>query len=501
MFRTEYNGCKSFGCENLGNPDLSLYTPSTRLGYPAYFCPSCGAYPPKLLNQPILGLAYHIDRQRHNAISQFAPQCKCQQSISLASHNNWRLYDKTRIGTLRVQCRHCHTVASLTNPQKLANTLQPLMALLESGTAAGELLTQSNLNKKLFYQRLHKLALLLETFSALYEEKWLNEQQSLSLHTRSHVLRCRSGLTSVKHLGLDCWLLSTVDNQTGYQFLISDNLLPQSKAEQDLGQACEELGEYTLDEIEQPVLPSHNILETAKQTYHKIMSRQQFDKLAYCTREFAKSNEGTLLRPVYAAHAHMQNLRLRLSEKQNISLVLEHESFIRGAAITAFADQVKPNTAAADGAVNLYYLHTFRCQSPASLAGASASNTKKLSWWHEKWHQFSHQYQNDHWQLGIGVLTQNAEIDHSLIQTVTPTRPDWHQQFWYLFDMWLPASARKKISHAQLVQLISIFRYIYNFSGKYISSGLYQKHEDCPIVFDWCSVERLAELVNQQYIK
>lgn len=49
-FRQEYNGCKSFGCTNCGVPDLSLYSRSNRLGYDAWHCPECGAYPPVLIN-------------------------------------------------------------------------------------------------------------------------------------------------------------------------------------------------------------------------------------------------------------------------------------------------------------------------------------------------------------------------------------------------------------------------------------------------------------------
>lgn len=500
MFRTEYNGCKTFGCDNLGNPDLNLYTPSTRLGYPAYYCPKCGAYPPKLLNQPICALTRYIHQQRSTATSTFTPQCRCSDQSQSQSRTQdqprikaqWKRYDKTRIGTQRLKCSQCHTVTSLTNPNKLASSLQPLLDLLLSGCPANELLPRSGWNNKLFYQRLNTLSQLLEAASHIYEQHWLARQNSLTLHTHSHIVRCRSGLTRTKYHGLDCWMLTTNDSQTGYQFLISDNLLPYTSSN-------DHNGEYTLDEVEQPIAPSLDVLTTAKHTYQKIMSRQQFDKLAYCTKEHAKSNEGTLLRPVYAAHAHMQNLRLRLPDSIDIDLVLEHESFIRGAAITAFSKQVKQNHT--DGKVNLYYLHAFRCNEPPSSPPATPSSKRTLSWWHEKWYQFPHRYQNENWLLGLGVLTQTSSAERSTLQNTVPTRPDWHTHFWHHFDAWLPSSHRQRISHTQLLQWISIFRYLYNFSETYLELGLHLATGDSTLGFEWCSVAKLTELANDRFIK
>ncbi|WEM45289.1 hypothetical protein PTW35_19575 (plasmid) [Photobacterium sp. DA100] len=506
MFRNEYNGCKTFGCENLGNPDLNLYTPSSRLGYPAYYCPKCGAYPPKLLNRPIITLANYIDQQRRNAITSLSLQCRCQGQLPGDNpvQRQWRPHDKTRIGTQRLRCSQCHTVASLANPKKQARSLQPLLDLLLSGCPANELQIRSALNKKLFYQRLRTLTQLLEAVSYSYEQCWLAQQHTVSLHTHSHVVRCRSGLSAsnntkvksakLKQRGLDCWFLTTADSATGYLLLISDNLLPQSSMDIRKAHQChhpDESGEYTLDSIEQAVPPSKDVLHTAKLTYQKIMSRQQFDKLAYCTREFAKSNEGTLLRPVYAAHSHFQNLKQHLPSNIDLNLVLEHESFIRGAAITAFAEQVKLDQA------NLYYLHAFPCHEPSFASSEVTSNKQTLSWWHEKWYQFSHHNQCEHWQLGLGVLTHTGQLEISTKNNAVPTRPDWHNQFWCHFDNWLPASYRSKISHAQLMQWIGIFRYLYNFSGRYLAIPQFQNHESFSESNGWGSVEYLVDTVNK----
>ncbi|AJR06287.1 hypothetical protein H744_1c1264 [Photobacterium gaetbulicola Gung47] len=212
---------------------------------------------------------------------------------------------------------------------------------------------------------------------------------------------------------------------------------------------------------------------------------------SHCTGEFAKSNEGTLLRPVYAAHSHFQNLKQRLSSNIALNLVLEHESFIQGAAITAFAEQVKLDQA------NLYYLHAFRCHEPSFASSEVTSNKQTLSWWHEKWYQFSHHNQCEHWQLGLGVLTHTGQLEISAKNNAVPTRPDWHNQFWGHFDNWLPASYRSKISHAQLMQWIGIFRYLYNFSGRYLAIPQFQNHELFSESNGWGSVEHLVDTVNK----
>ncbi|MCV5960991.1 hypothetical protein OFO30_36970, partial [Escherichia coli] len=64
---------------------------------------------------------------------------------------------------------------------------------------------------------------------------------------------------------------------------------------------------YQLTQQEEAPNESDVFLQ-AQRTYDKILSRSQFDQLAYCDGSHAKSKEVLLTRPVFAAHAHMQNL-------------------------------------------------------------------------------------------------------------------------------------------------------------------------------------------------
>lgn len=159
-FRREYNGCKSFGCPNCGVPDLSLYSRSNRLGYDAWHCPECGAYPPVLINEPILALAHQLQQQTFEL--KLLPHCECRLPA-------WQRYGRTAVGSPRVKCRCCQKTATLLNPNKESHTLQPLLDALLTEVSPKDLQYKLGLNHRRFSQYLERLASMLDTFSRLYE--------------------------------------------------------------------------------------------------------------------------------------------------------------------------------------------------------------------------------------------------------------------------------------------------------------------------------------------
>ncbi|MCV5888395.1 hypothetical protein OFN71_34820, partial [Escherichia coli] len=78
--------------------------------------------------------------------------------------------------------------------------------------------------------------------------------------------------------------------------------------------------------------------------------------------------------------------------------VLEHESFLRGAAITAFTSAIKRGT------TQLYYCHIGQSEENLSLNHAK----QKMSWWDETWRRGNIQNQYGSWQVGMGWLTQKS---------------------------------------------------------------------------------------------
>lgn len=471
LFRIEYNGCKSYGCPNCGRSDLSLYQPSERLGYPAYHCPLCDAYPPVLLNEPILALNQQLVESTLYPAPWLTLSCDCKPDFAATY---WSYYGRTQAGSQRFKCQQCGTVKTEVNGQRYHKTLQPWLEALIQGVQPADLQQHLNINSKLFYQRLVQLSELLEATSRKFEHLALAQNPHLTLQTRSHILECRSGFkrdnSNNQHTHL--WLLSTAESHSGYQLFISDNLLTQPYLERYTNA---QHGQYVLANKEVEIEKTNQVLLRAERTYQKILARSQFDQFAYTDSQYAKNSEGIVLRPVYAAHAHMQHIKHICQKQQRLSLILEHESFIRGSAIFAFMPQsdFTPH-------IDLFYIHShqhknikqteprFKNFSAAinipnpHLEPSRAQQTRSLSWWQEKWIGFEHNYGDLHWSVGIGNLTPNPYLTQQHIPDLLTTHADWQQDFWQAFDAWLPAHQRKKISHKYLSHWLKVFRFLYN---------------------------------------
>ncbi|KJY82788.1 hypothetical protein TW81_11270 [Vibrio galatheae] len=433
-FREDYNGCKTYGCPNCGNPKPSLYSRSNRLGYDAWYCSECGAYPPVLLNTPIIALAKQISRRQCD-ISLFHG-CSCQKP-------QYQRYGFTAQGSQRVQCTQCKRVITQPNAKKLANILQPIMDALINQVRPEAIQKACNLSGKELAKHLELLAHLLTQVSLNWEKK----ANFPFIQTRTTKQVCRSGLQHNNHQQYEThlWTLSSVDSQSGYMVLFNDNalyddtLLTPSVLEESL---------YHLDHVE-PLLESDiEVLNKAEITYSKILARSQFDKLAYSLQCHAKSKEAQILRPVYAAHAHFQNLYMKTNKMPPSAIILEHESFLRGASITAFSNEVR------NGHTDLYYCHL----TDNTDSTKSKTISRNMSWWNEKWYSLAIENLHGSWQAGIGVLTN----DTNKISQILPSNPDWNQHFWNSFNLWLSPQYARRISLKRLHQWQYIYRYLYN---------------------------------------
>ncbi|MDD1782624.1 hypothetical protein LRP49_15735 [Enterovibrio sp. ZSDZ35] len=441
LFRREYNGCKTFSCVNCGNPDPALYSRSSRLGYAAWHCPECGAYPPELSNPPILALAEQIAQTRIPDVSPLI-WC-CAQPLFVK-------YGLTRSGSPRVQCIHCRKVHTLANPNTLSKQLQPLLDGLLAGISPVDLAAELTLSNKVFSERMAKLTCLLSTVMTRVEISALSQKVSPIVQTRSHVQVCRSGLSRAanKQAETHVWTLTSVDARTGYVYLISDNVLLSAD-----NASCLEAGHYVPRVKEQGIDSEANVLSRAEKTYAKIMARTQFDELAYCHEKHGQIAKGALLRPVYAAHAHMQILYQQLANTSSVYLLLEHESFVRGAAITAFDTRVKNVTA------NLYYWHV---AADIDADRVSEPQQKTLSWWNEKWFRTNSEREGQHYQIALGYLTPRVSQPPKNADSLFPSELDWNAVFWQDFDHWLPPSHAAKLSMERVRQWQTVYRYLHN---------------------------------------
>lgn len=434
-FRAEYNGCKTYGCPNCGNPDLSLYSRSDRLGYDAWLCSECGSYPPVLLNLPIIALAEQTRvRQLNN--SPFRA-CGCKQP-------HFQRYGFTASGSQRVQCTVCRQVITLPNSLNVADKLQPIMSALVNRVPPESIQETCGISRKEFSKRIDQLSQLLAHVS----RQWETNINFSFIQTRATIQICRSGLqhSNSQQKETHLWTLSSADSATGYMLLLSDNALytDTTLSSEVLHQSL-----YHLNEIEMNLTSDTDVLSKAELTYSKILSRSQFDKLAYCLRRNAKSKDAKIIRPVYAAHAHFQNLHLLLNEMPPSAFILEHESFLRGAAITAFSEEIRK------GQTDLYYCHLTELVKSLKLP----ATTKTISWWNEKWYRLLHEVEYGSWSVGIGVLTKKK----SKLSQLLPSHPNWNQYFWDGFNNWLTPEYTRRISLKRLHQWQTIYQYLYNF--------------------------------------
>ncbi|EGU29048.1 hypothetical protein VII00023_05817 [Vibrio ichthyoenteri ATCC 700023] len=454
-FRQNYNGCKTFGCANCGNPNETLYRYSDRLGYPAWHCDLCGAYPPVLLNPPILALAREIEQRRYPA--DFPRHCHCTHH----ENNTWQRYGRTHIGSQRLQCTTCQTVVSQPNPDLIAKRLQPWLDALAQGIKPSSLQSHLGLSNKMFAQHLTQLCELLNHYSYYIEQYALAQATEHTLYTFSHIQPCRSGIkaSTTKQEFAQLWTLCTLDINSGYVYLLSDNARAETIANlNDDSLSWRNSSQYALKAKESSMEGETDVLIRAEKTYQKILARSQFDQLAYCDEKHAMLKQGkdphnALMRPVYAAHAHLQNLKQHLSFPAKTNWLLEHESFLRGAAITAYSDPIR------QGTVSLYYYH-YSLNHPHT---EHSVQHRTLSWWNEKWHRLSVIDKDERHQIGLGVLTPVSELSVIDLQALLPTTINWDKQFWQTFERWLPCVYAQKLSQPRVEQWQTIYRYIHNY--------------------------------------
>ncbi|WP_194437420.1 hypothetical protein [Vibrio fluminensis] len=450
-FRLNYNGCKTYGCRNCGNPNQDLYQFSKRLGYPAWHCDLCGAYPPMLLNEPILALAKQLQQQQFPLYP--SKRCDCESP-------SWLRYGHTPTGSQRIQCQCCMQVYTLPNPTQLAKRLQPWLDALMTGITPEKLQSHLGLTNKIFNQHLQKLSQLLNQYSRSVEQKLLSQTMTLNWHSFTYRQTCRSGLSAStkQHHATQLWTLCTLDSQTGYVYLISDNAWLNNQGNASSPANWQADAQYQAKTEEPSLSHDPDVLNRAEQTYQKILARSQFDQIAYCKPQHGqlkldKHTPNALLRPVYAAHAHMQNLYQHLPKQVTLNWLLEHESFIRGAAITSFCASVNSGTTA------LYYYH----YALNSQQTESANQQRTLSWWNEKWYKLFVNDKQAAYQVGLGVLTSQADKSPEQLKPLLPSQINVAERFFQPFKLWLPDSYASKLSATRVQQWQTIYRYLHNY--------------------------------------
>lgn len=126
----------------------------------------------------------------------------------------------------------------------------------------------------------------------------------------------------------------------------------------------------------EPAVIHDDIVERVRQRETLFLRRSQFDEIQYGSAMLKRNANGAVLRPVITAHGHFRILSHLWPEVK--THIIAHECFLRGAAITAWAQQYRDHHA------SLWFIDeeitSDKCTLPWRLLGKTWQG-----WWRNQW--------------------------------------------------------------------------------------------------------------------
>lgn len=89
----------------------------------------------------------------------------------------------------------------------------------------------------------------------------------------------------------------------------------------------------------EPTMHHRDIVQKVDMREAQFLRRSQFDEIQYGSAVLKRNGKGAILRPVITAHGHFRILKIRYPDVK--THIISHECFLRGAIITAWADQFR----------------------------------------------------------------------------------------------------------------------------------------------------------------
>ncbi|HCH7988350.1 TPA: cytoplasmic protein [Citrobacter freundii] len=126
----------------------------------------------------------------------------------------------------------------------------------------------------------------------------------------------------------------------------------------------------------EPAVIHDNVVERVRQRETLFLRRSQFDEIQYGSAMLKRNANGAVLRPVITTHGHFRILSHLWPEVK--THIIAHECFLRGAAITAWAQQYRDHHA------SLWFIDeeitSDKCTLPWRLLGKTWQG-----WWQNQW--------------------------------------------------------------------------------------------------------------------
>ncbi|MBM3063709.1 cytoplasmic protein [Citrobacter braakii] len=167
--------------------------------------------------------------------------------------------------------------------------------------------------------------------------------------------------------GQQLYVLLSFDAIRGNVLHISSNFTPHTAGISLL---------YRWRDTAEPTVIHDDIIERVSQRETQFLRRSQFDEIQYGSAILKRNASGAILRPVITAHGHFRLLSHLWPEVK--THIIAHECFLRGAAITAWAEQFRHHRA------SLWFIDEEMNSDQRTLPWQLLGKTYQ-GWWRNQW--------------------------------------------------------------------------------------------------------------------
>lgn len=253
------------------------------------------------------------------------------QNLGLASSADYS-WPEYRLGYAALHCRACGSYPPLFNEEQFGRWLSAY--LTDFAAQSGHFCPRCYQRETIRYGRNPQGSQRVQCRSC--KKVWTPKQQPLVAIQPPEQIATVSLIVPFQGTSADqqLYVLLSFDAIRGNILHISSNFTPHPA-----GASLR----YRWRGSTEPVVSHDDIVERVSQRETQFLRRSQFDEIQYGSAMLKRNASGAILRPVITAHGHFRVLsHLWPAVKTHI---IAHECFLRGAVITAWAEQFREHHA------------------------------------------------------------------------------------------------------------------------------------------------------------
>lgn len=286
------------------------------------------------------------------------------RNLGLASSADYDRPDY-RLGYAALHCRACGSYPPLFNEEQFRLWLSAYLA--DSATKSGHFCPSCYQRDPIRYGRNPQGSQRVQCRAC--KKVWTPKRQPLTLFEPPEQIATVPLIVPFQGASADqkLYILLSFDAIRGNILHVSSNFTPYP-----IGDTLR----YRWRGIGEATATHDDIVERVSQRESQFLRRSQFDEIQYGSAELKRNASGAILRPVITAHGHFRVLSHLWPEVK--THIIAHECFLRGAAITAWAEQFREHHA------SLWFIdeeiNDNTCPLPWRLRGKTYQG-----WWRNQW--------------------------------------------------------------------------------------------------------------------